>query len=267
MAAPPSGICDVWTTPEELEGCPADCDLTQYTDEQVDQAIVYASNLLYRLSGRQWPGVCEDTVNPCLFVSCWPDGRVWLDGWTPPYVPYRTREGWRNAFCGGCCHLHCLTLPGPIVEIVEVVVDSVVLDPSAYRVRGWGSVCRTDGERWPVGTDPSDDSFYFIWNRGVAVPDDGRLMASILACARLPDIACNDDCTGDTGGLESISADGVVRNFADLTNSSGPMAGAQGLTGIRIVDEWIRSVNPHGRARPAALVDALSPMRHAAKWT
>lgn len=268
MAAPPSALCEQWTSAEEMADCPG-CNVDDYTPEQVERAVNYASWLLFRLSGRRWPGVCEDTVAPQLFVNCYPNGRVWIDGWAAPFVPYHTRIGWQNAYCGDCfCTLDCIFLPGPIVAITEVIVGGAVLDPSAYRVKGWAQLCRTDGARWPVGTNPADDTFVVSWTRGREIPDEGRDMASILACARLPEIACAEDCTGDTGGLESISADGVSRNFADLTGSPfATLDGKQGLTGIHIVDEWIRSVNPAGRSRRAQVGDALSPMRHAAKWT
>lgn len=263
MSAPPTTLCEQWTTADEMGEC-GQCNVDDYTADQIERAINYASMLLFRLTGRRWPGVCTDTVNPSLFVNCYPNGRVWLDGWTPPYVPYHTREGWQNAYCGNCfAHLDCIQLPGPIVEITEVIVEGAVLDPSAYQVKGWAQLCRTDGYRWPVGTNPADDTFVITWTRGREIPDEARDMASLVACARLPLIACADDCNGPVGGVEQIAADGVTVNLADRQ----PTAETPGLTGIYIVDEWIRSVNPYGRQRRATVGDALSRMRGAAKWT
>lgn len=264
MAAPPSILCSDWCEPEDLEACPT-CDLDGYTDEQIATAITYASWWLFRASGRRWPGVCEDTVNPCLGVNCWPNGRMYVDGWGYPSIPYHTRAGWMNAWCGDCCYLDCLFLPGPIVSITEVIVDGEVLDPSAYMVKGWAQLCRVDGLRWPVGTNPADGDFQITWERGRQNPPETVPLAALLACARLPVLFCGGaDCDDNPiGGVEQISADGTTVNLASLQ----PTGETPTISGIAIIDEWVRSVNPYGRQRRASVADPLARMRRAAMWT
>lgn len=41
------------------------CDAAPFSDALVEDALNAASGILYVLSGRQFPGVCTETVRPC----------------------------------------------------------------------------------------------------------------------------------------------------------------------------------------------------------
>jgi hypothetical protein len=148
-------------------------------------AIQFASAILFRLSGRQWPGVCEQTVWPCQGESCGGGGDPiwsalsasdWHYGPSAPSIPYRTGDGWANCWdcgesvgstlCGGGCYLPSVRIPGVVQDVSEVVVHGVRLPPSAYAVRD-REIVRLDGGSWPcsnnlTGPYPYEDTTYTV---------------------------------------------------------------------------------------------------------
>jgi len=159
VAAPEPPTCAPWTTPERVRECcgglAPDYDLTY--------AIQFVSSVLYRLSGRKYPGACERVIWPCRGDNCGCNGsgRAWswplLSGY--PSYPVRKGGGWENKWgcCGGDCKLPCLDLPSSVNEITEVVIGGEVLDPSAYRIKAYRQLCRVDGGTWPCSNRLSGD--------------------------------------------------------------------------------------------------------------
>lgn len=145
-------------------------------------AIMFSTNILYRLSGRRFPGPCVETRWPCHNPACGGgQDPAWLalnaSGWhfgrtAHPSYPYRQGDGWANdwdisGLCGGRCYLPVVTMPSPILSIIEIVVDREVLDPSAYRQRGTRDIVRVDGNTWPCSNalnppDPYDDPVFTL---------------------------------------------------------------------------------------------------------
>jgi len=156
VAAPPPPPCTPWTTEEQVRACCGGLD--PYYD--LTDAIQYASEILYRLSGHRWPGECERTVYPCAGNNCGCGDSTWdwfgASGWYWVYagfpsVPYRFADGWINCWgtCRDGCTLTCVDLPGVVDEVTQVVIGGEVLDPSAYKVQAYRRICRVDGEDWP----------------------------------------------------------------------------------------------------------------------
>jgi hypothetical protein len=127
-------------------------------------AIQYASEILFRLSGRQWPGVCERTLYPCSGNNCGCGANTWswlrASDWNWVYagfpsVPYRFADGWVNVWgtCRGGCNIDCFSLPGIVNEVTQIVIDGEVLDPSAYKVEAYRKVCRMDNLNWPCSNN------------------------------------------------------------------------------------------------------------------
>lgn len=174
MASPPSPPCSPWTTPEDVRACCGGLDPAY----DLTDSIQFASEILWRLSGRQFSGVCERTLRPCQGDNCgcktdmaW--GALAASGWHWAMWPYPSSpvrlggglSGWTNCWgcgegiggggfngsttCSGQCNLSCVTLPAPISEVYEVVLDGQLLDPSAYKVDAYRRVCRVDGGNWP----------------------------------------------------------------------------------------------------------------------
>lgn len=160
MAAPPPPPCTQWTTDEQVRACCTGLDPAF----DLTEAIQFASEILFRLSGRRWPGECTRTVFPCAGDNCGCNADTWSwfasSGWGWAYagypsLPYMVAGGWVNKWqgCRGVCHLDCVDLPGTVDEVTEVLIDGVVLDPSAYKVEAYRRVCRVDGGHWPCSND------------------------------------------------------------------------------------------------------------------
>ncbi|AVM01887.1 hypothetical protein C6V83_18080 [Gordonia iterans] len=149
-----------------------------------------------------------------------------------------------------------LALPGPVHEVVSVMIDGVLVDETAYRVdhRRW--LHRIDGQRWPKHQDlhAADDAvgaFTIVYLQGLPVPDPGPEMAGLLAVefargmqsgsCKLPDRAT------------SVSRQGVSVELADIREWF-----TNGLTGIEQVDLWIMAVNPYKSRRPARITSPES---------
>jgi hypothetical protein len=60
--------------------------------------------------------------------------------------------------CAGACDLPCVTLPAPISEVLEVVVNGVALPETAYKVEAYRRLCRVDGGTWPCSNNLAGES-------------------------------------------------------------------------------------------------------------
>ena len=131
-------MTEPWMTPEELFAC---CD-TSITWEQAEQAIQYASELLYMATGRQFRGISKEIYTPNCETAC-------------------------DVGCG-CCDYPKLRLPGPIAGVCGIYVDGVTLPLDSFRVsHDRKSLVRVDGLGWPQGNDPARDPRELIVTRKI----------------------------------------------------------------------------------------------------
>lgn len=105
--------------------CGCGCGLEQAVAEDL---LDDASDLVYMLSGGSIFGVCEGTVRPCR--TCW------------------------CMHCISCCEIDAIPLRRDAIEVSEVIIDGVVLDPANYVLSPRGKLVKitTDGHRpkpWP----------------------------------------------------------------------------------------------------------------------
>lgn len=259
VAAPTAGTCSPWITGDDL---PTTC----CTDPDIrDTAAVISSNILYRLSGRQYPGICERTVRPCTAgcaVPRWPAYRDhwWLaeqtatGSWSYPAVHY-----WRGGTCVDRCRLPTVVLPGPVVSITQIVADGTILDPGAYRVTGYRNLNRIDGGHWPctqrldlnsgIGGAPGTWQVTYQYGR---LPDAGGIQAAQMYGCEIAKALCPADATTGECKLpertrtvvrEGITFD-IVASLDFLDN---------GKTGLGFVDAWLASVNPARLQRRATI--------------
>lgn len=272
MAAPPIEVpCEPWTTPEEVQACCGGLDPAY----DLTDAIAFASAILFRLSGRQFPGECERTVYPCTGNNCGCGcggcagcdgsaaylGNDWWWAWQNyPAWPVTNGTGTGFINCGRCsqnCCIPSVDLPSTVNEIVDITIDGVTLPASAYAIEAYRRVVRVDGESWPCTNDltgdPGDPGVWTItYSYGKPVPLDGRIAASIFACQ----IALNR-CGGDSclpQRLKEITRQGVDMAFADPLEFLD-----KGQVGIYEVDMWLQSVNPSKLKRRARLHRADKP--------
>lgn len=244
MAAPGTGTCEPWATEADL--C-SPCDDYQGLGEGAEDFLQAASDALYILSGRQFPGECELTLRPCAARG----------GDRPPY--------WHRSW-GACgCSGHCGCLGSrqiqlgvyPIVEISEVRVDGVTLADSLYRVDDHRYLVRmpdADGNNpgWPTSQrlDLDDDevdtwSVTVVWGR--TPPAIGRTAAAVLACELAK--ACQPEQAEGCRlpkKVQSLTRQGVQMAITDLATLL-----SEDRTGIPEVDFFIKTYNPSGLRRPA----------------
>jgi hypothetical protein len=237
-----------------------------FDPELQDVATAWATDILWGLTGRRF-GECTILARPCgdgchgggyMTYPVYMDGNAGASGAT--WIPFIDAGGtWRNCAClGACtCKARCeVWLPGPVASVSEVVVDGVIVPPTAYRIDNGNILVRQDGECWPKcqdfnlsAVDPdTENTFVVTYQRGVPVPVAGQVAAGMMAC----DFAksCTTGCKLP-GNLASLTRQGVEVTVADPTEDVNA-----GLTGIPFVDQWIRSVNPNrlsSRSRVSSL--------------
>lgn len=248
MAANPVP-CSPWTTDELVRACcPGllpDFDLTS--------AIQFASAILFRLSGRQFPGACTQTLWPCQGDSCsgygdisW--GRFAASDWhyqsSPggpsaygigPSVPWKSSDGsWSNCWscgdsignniCSGSCHLPWLTLPGPILSVEEIVISGDVLDPFAYVIENRMRVGRIDGGSWPCSNDLTDLTLLVDAEFSIAVSGTSGTWDLIVVVDGTPTpvtLDAADDAASVQAKLELALGSGAVVVTGGPADASG----------------------------------------------
>lgn len=243
------GPCD-W--PVDTSCCPG---WSEFSAPVQANAIAWATQILDALTGRRF-SQCAINYRPCgptcaqtFGYLTWPVGSPQSAGGGVPWMtPYINSGVWRNCTCeGGCsCKALCeVPFPGPVAQVMEVRVDGVVVDPSAYRMdtfRGVPTLVRIDGECWPQCQDMNvgvEDigSFTIAYQPGELLPSAGQMAAGMLACEFAKDCV-GQDCSLPQQ-LQSLSRNGVEVQVVDPNTLLD-----NGLTGIAMVDLWIRSVNP-----------------------
>lgn len=183
-------LCGLWTTPDFFADC---CDYydpegNQIPRKAIEYGIAYASEILYRMSGRQYPGMCERIVYPgcdtrTKLSPAYRDTQYQRD---TDYIDYAP-DFWgnlghggmsgadllstygigscetTNCGCGGkkhtACDPACLRVPGPINQIIEIVIDGQVMPASSYAISGERDIIRTDGSSWPQVNDLTRSPF------------------------------------------------------------------------------------------------------------
>lgn len=236
-------------------------------------ATAWSTYILWALTGRRF-GACQIIVRPCGARCQGPNGYLTFpvnSGSTsgagmPWMVPWIDGGIWRNCGCaGGCtCAADCeVRLLGPVIEIESVTVDGVIVPETSYRldwVGGAATLVRTDGECWPECQDMNADitetgSFAITYRRGISVPTSGQLAAGMMA-GEFAKACAGQDCALPAQ-LASLTRNGVQVEVVDPSTFL-----ENGLTGIAMVDLWIRSVNPARKAQRSRVYSPdVRPMR------
>lgn len=253
-----SGMCGQWTTAGAV--CSMAPDLPT-DDDTVADAIAMASEVLFNFTRRRWPGLCTDTVRPCLRSDCVQtaaDLRALVNG-DPLPVSHLTSD--RECGCG---YLPSWDLPGrPAVEILEVKVDGHVVPPSDYALDNEATLV---GQRMANGhtrTWPScqrldvDDTHPGTWSvsytYGFAPPAGGRRAATSLAIqlayAWTP---TGKDKTRLPKRVTTVSRQNVTMALIDPLTLF-----ADGMTGLPEVDMWVAAANRGSNMRGAAVIDPM----------
>lgn len=264
MAAPVVGPCEPWTSAEDLEAC---CGTEIPPNADFPAAVDYASQVMFGLSGRQFPGACERVLRPCHPQNngCGALRPGWSWWWGYPSVPFRDESGWHNiGACDRECNIDCIRLPWPVNEVTEILIDGLVMNPADYAVDSFREVCRLDGNSWPCSQNFAlDVTEVGTWQitviHGKPITAAMNVMATKLGCQFLKAMCGAESCLPDN--VKTIARIGTAIDFEE----TGQLF-TDGQTGIREIDLWLRVVNPRGIQRPASVHRADDP-RRMRRWT
>lgn len=229
-----TGPCGQWASWDDVARCGGN--VPELDAAQQDIMLDQATEILYLLSGRKYPGICTATRALCYACqSCAP------------------------AICS-CDPYPSVDLGGryPVWAAWDVTLDGVLLDASAYEVRGRRWLVRTDGQTWPLGmnwsaSDP--DAFSVTWAYGRQPPLSGRLAAARYALeqAKL--------CVGLPCGINPQSATNVNREGLTYTVLDVDGVIADGRTGLSSVDAWLVADAQTSKAAPHMYHPSLGASR------
>lgn len=243
-------VCQPWISPNDL----VDCDCPDASENLIVEAIQVASDILYALSGRQYPGLCSETVRPCMCGSC---GRSnWFPGWGGfDTLPALIGGIWLNVcahpteYCD--CIGNALRLPRPRVDSVDsVLVNGAVFTDFRLDRPGW--LVRTDGLPWPsrqdIWREPTEVGTWQVTYTHGQLPPPGGLFAAKHLTSELVK-AC-------TGAACRLPAHAVAVTRRGVTYE---LEAFKGRTGIPEVDMWLAAVNPESRQRRAKITAPDDP--------
>lgn len=266
MAAPLTLPCSPWATEADL--C-TPCNDYDIDAGLMDDKLQAASEILYELSGRQFPGICDQTIRPCTRRGCTDygvdslmnrdalRGRVW--GFPVPTC------GCSDDPCS-CRTLHQIDLPNtPVTEVTSVLVDGTALDPSLYRVDDYRYLVRLpdpDGSNpgWPCCQDlnlPSteENTFEVTFSYGMEPPAIGVIAAATLACELY--MACEPEAFKGKCRLPhnviQVTRQGVSVLVQAVTELFTTRIGQPARFGIWEIDLFLRTYNPYGTTGQTAI--------------
>ena len=267
-AGPTSGPCSGWVSAEDAADC---CPALVGTDfDLLEDSVTAATEVLFPLSGSQYPGLCTRVVRPCAPLGG-------CGGWqllSRGYVVNWSGHTWiGQAPSCSCGSLSRVELPNyPVREVTEVKIDGAVVDPSEYRLDGWRYLTRmrdADGVQqfWPSCQDldsPSTEegTFEVSYTHGANPPRIGQLAAGELACQIYQ--ACPTSGGSSTAcklpsGVVRVTSQNVTMDL-DRFRAWGWTREKGWHTGLPLVDAFLNAVNPNGLRRRPLIIDPAEVM-------
>lgn len=233
-----------WIGAAELDG-------TWSTDENAEEAILLASELLWSFSGRKYARVREVTETyECACES--PDSWLLASRWLAlPVLDAGAVRNMRFGECGCESGPARLRLRGtPVRSVQEVRVGSEVLDPDTYRMENYGLLTMDSGV--PGGGCGVTVTYSF----GTGIPPGGRVAAKLLAQEFLKSWSGDDECRLPDR-VTNVSRQGISFTVLDRQEFLDELR-----TGIYEVDLFLRSVNPDRARKPARVFSPDVPKAH-----
>jgi len=278
MSVPRSGACAPWTDAGSVADLPRvktlghelieKGTLTQAGFEGIcAEAAAAASDVLYELSGRIFPGNCGPvTVRPVSRPTDI-DTRAW--GATLSTVGWVASQGFASAYGSfnpavlahyGSLEPPTIELPYAATEIVQVKIDGEIIPEDEYelrdfkslvRIRPSGSAVPVARYGWPTSQimdlpDTEPGTFSVSYRYGVPPPASGIMavvkLAEVFALPRM----------GETKGypvrVTSVARQGVSAMVTDVMDLL-----QKGMLGILECDYFLMSHNPHKLARQSVV--------------
>lgn len=239
------------------------CPLPAGSEAVSGYALQAASELLYYATAQRFDE-CQVTLRPCrrdCYGSLAYNAGFWWDGGWP--TPVNLNGRWYNLTCGICgdnCSCSAISetvLPGPVRRVVQVTVDGVILTPDVdYRLDNYRKLVRL-GDIWPFCNDlnkdiSQPDTWSVTASYGEPLPVLGQLAAAELTAEITKDLTCGSCALPP--GVTNITRQGVTMEL----ESAKELRDAD-LFGLRYVDRFIRTYNPHGLTARAQVYDIDGP--------
>lgn len=278
MPTPRSGACAPWALASDIEQLPwvakRAAELTNKGELEAGkleaicaESATAASDILYELSGKVFPGECGPiTVRPVSRPTDI-DTRAW--GATLSTVGWVASQGFASAYGSfnpavvahyGSLEPPTILLPYPATEVVQVKIDGEVIPPAEYelrafqtlvRIRPTGSTIPVARYGWPTSQimdlpDTEPGTFSVTYKYGNPPPAAGLIAARKLAeYLALPQLGDN---THYPQRMTSMTRQGVSAKITDVLDLV-----AKGGTGIYEVQVFLNAYNPGGNRRQAAV--------------
>lgn len=236
-------LCSAWANPDDIP----EIYRANASDDQWTQWLMFASEVMYRLSGQQWSGGgCTNTAElrgqpPEPGSGAWPYYRTWgLTPSGPAYWWWNTFLGfaWFPQFVGTIPSEYAVKLPHDEITAVTAVTINGEPFSNWQLVRGsW--LERTDNDRWGKSTELLEVSYTY----GIA-PPAGGVNAVVQLAVEIMKWQTQDNSCRLPKRITSITRQGVSLAVID------PMKFLdKGRTGVYEIDLWLASVNPQSRQR------------------
>lgn len=235
-------------------------DAAAFTVGTLDRAAIVATDLLYVLSGRKFPGLCSASLRPAARPRRW-SLASWSALMTQNYGGFS--ESWGR--CDGDGGDGCYRAPTidlglfPVRSIVAVRIDGVTIPANEYRLdeskllvrtRPTATFSPTQRYGWPTCQnlglpDTEPNTFAVDLTFGADPPAMGKQAAAAMAVEFGK--AWSNQTNRLPQRLTSITRQGVSMAVLD------PMAFLdKGMTGIYEVDLFVKTYNPTAsKVRPA----------------
>lgn len=238
------------------------CPLPAGSEAVSGAALDAASELLFYATAQRFDE-CQTTLRPCR-EDCYGSARPYdiygNVGWP---TPVNINGQWYNLTCGSCgdncscTSISEITLPGPVRSITQVTVDGVILTADTdYRLDNYRKLVRLGGI-WPLCNDLNKDisqpgTWSVTASYGEPLPMMGRLAVGQLTAEIAKDLICGECALPE--GVTNLTRQGVsmtLESAAELRDAD--------LFGLRYVDRFIRTYNPHKLMGRAAVFDLDGP--------
>jgi hypothetical protein len=239
-----------WATHDDVLG--DDC--AGIDSDEVDEACVIATDILWNLTGRRWSGVGTDTVRPQAQWRKFDGPKMW---WPQALSDGYALWGYCSCHRGretGCASVPEIRLPSrPIVAgSVSVKIDGAAF--ADFRLDDGDRLVRTDGDGWPCCQDlllgdDQPNTFSITWRYGRQPPVAGKRMAALYGCQLA--LAFNPDTTGRCRIKNAVQ---VTRQGSSTGRVDPTTLAPNGLTGLPEVDAWVGAVRLGDRRRRATIM-------------
>lgn len=228
--------CVPYATLDDLpEGCPCrtlGSGSDEPSDERLTELLDVASEILWTAWAYPTFGPCEVTIHPCRRG--------------PGFAPSAARRRSTLLYGGcSCCGCEAVILPGPVYDIVEVIIDGAVLAPSEYELHGGTHLVRPEST-WPTGGGPaSDQRFVVTYEMGVDIPvlarDATVELANYLWTAR-----CENRDNRLSRAVTGVTTPGVSMSFSASGRREAARAVEQFANALPLCQASIATYNPTG---------------------